>query len=96
MAKKIGTLKIYLIIAAALVVFLPPFAKYQELRHKNAKLRERIAELERQNKDFAEAQRRLTHDITYVEMKAREKIGLVRKGEIVLKDMSGQDSSRTE
>ena len=96
MWKKIGTLKIYLIIAAALVVFLPPFAKYQELRHKNAKLRERIAELERTNEDYRQRQYRLTHDISYIEKKAREKIGLVRKGEIVLKDRPARRSSGAE
>lgn len=68
------------------VIFLPPFAKYQELRYKNAKLAERILELERENKDLAEKKYRLETDISYVEKKAREKIGVVRKGEIVLKE----------
>ncbi len=68
------------------VVFLPPFAKYQELRYKNNKLVERIAELEKQNKELSENKYRLETDISYIEKKAREKIGVVRKGEIVLKD----------
>lgn len=70
------------------VIFLPPFAKYQELRYKNAKLAERILELERQNKDLAEKKYLLETDVSYVEKKAREKIGVVRKGEIVLKEAS--------
>lgn len=83
---KVGSLKLYIFIAVFLVIFLPPFAKYQELRHKNAKLRERILELERQNKDLGEKKYRLETDVSYVESQARAKIGVVRKGEIVLKE----------
>lgn len=83
---KAGSVKIYILIIAALVIFLPPFAKYQELRYKNQKLIDRISELERQNKELAEKKYRLETDLTYIEKKAREKIGVVRKGEIVLKE----------
>ena len=79
-----------IIIGAILVsvIFLPPFAKYQELRYKNQRLADRILELERQNKELAENKYRLETDVSYVEKKAREKIGVVRKGEIVLKKAS--------
>lgn len=83
---KVGSFKLYVGIAVFLIIFLPPFAKYQELRYKNKKLESRIVELERQNKDLAEKKYRLETDISYVEKKAREKIGVVRKGEIVLKE----------
>lgn len=79
--------KIIFITIIVAVVFLPPFAKYQELRYKNRKLEERIAELDRQNKELEQRQYRLKTDVSYVEKKAREKIGLVRKGEIVLKEV---------
>ena len=84
--RKAGSFKLYVGIAVFLVLFLPPFARYQELRHKNAKLLERILELERQNKDLGEQKRRLETDVSYVESQARAKIGVVRKGEIVLKE----------
>lgn len=83
---KVGSVKLYILIAIFLVIFLPPFAKYQEMRYKNQKLIDRIAELERQNKELAESKYRLETDVSYVEKKAREKIGVVRKGEIVLKE----------
>lgn len=83
---KVGSVKLYIGIAVFLVIFLPPFAKYQELRYKNRKLEDRIIELERQNRDLAEKKYRLETDISYIEKKAREKIGVVRKGEIVLKE----------
>ena len=78
--------KIILWAAIISVIFLPPFAKYQELRYKNQKLIDKIAQLERENKELAEKKYRLETDVTYIEKKAREKIGVVRKGEIVIKE----------
>lgn len=78
--------KVYILIAALVVVFLPPFAKYQELKYKAGKLEERINAVRAENKRLAEEKRRLETDIVYIEKKAREKIGVVRKGEIVLKE----------
>ena len=82
---KIGKPKLWMIIAAFLVVFIPPFAKYQELRYKNQKLAQAIISLKEENKKLAGEKMRLETDIVYVEKRAREKIGLVRKGEIVLR-----------
>ena len=67
------------------VIFLPPFAKYQELRYKNKKLEETMVSLEEETKRLTEEKRRLETDINYIEKRAREKIGVVRKGEIVIK-----------
>ena len=82
---KIGSAKFYLILAVFIIVFLPPFAKYQELRYKNKKLEERIIALKKENESLAEEKRKLETDINYVEKTARSKIGVVRKGEIVMK-----------
>jgi cell division protein FtsB len=84
---KIGSHKLWLVIGVLAVIFLPPFAKYQELRYKNKKLEERIAELKEETKQLSEEKHKLETDITYVEKRAREKIGVVRKGEIVLKEV---------
>jgi len=80
--------KILLIVAALVIVFLPSFARYQELSYKNRKLDERIKFLIGENKRLEEEKARLETDITYIEKSAREKLGVVRKGEIVLKDTS--------
>jgi len=85
--KRIGSAKFWLVIAAFVVIFLPPFAKYQELRYKNAKLEERIKSLKSENERLTEEKRLLETDINYVEKKAREKIGVVRRGEIVMKEV---------
>ena len=82
---KSGLPRLSIIIVIILGVFLPPFAKYQELRYKNRKLAERIKSLEEESRKLSEEKRRLETDITYIEKKAREKMGVVRKGEIVIK-----------
>ncbi len=87
---KIGSLKFYIIIGLLVAAFVPPFAKYQELRYKNGKLEEKIAALKEESRRLEETKRRLETDITYVEKKAREKIGVVRKGEIILKEVEVQ------
>ncbi len=87
MAKKVRSFRFWVIIGIAVVVFLPPFAKYQELRYKNQKLEERLESLKLENERLTEEKRLLETDINYVEKKAREKIGVVRKGEIVLKEV---------
>ena len=87
MAKKINKAKVLLVIAVLVIVFLPAFAKYQELNYKNRKIEERIALLGKENKRLEAEKILLETDIIYIEKKAREKLGVVRKGEIVLKDM---------
>jgi cell division protein FtsB len=82
--------KIYLIAAVLAIVFLPSFAKYQELSYKNRKLEERINALSLDNRRLEEEKRRLETDITYIEKRAREEIGVVRKGEIILKGSAGK------
>lgn len=84
---KIGSAKLYITIGIFLVIFLPPFAKYQELRYKNRKLEEKMILMKAENQDLEIKKKRLETDVTYIERKAREKIGLVRKGEIVLKEV---------
>ena len=86
MAKKINKVKVLLVAAVVAIVFLPSFARYQGLSHKNRKLEERIKFLGDENKRLESEKTRLETDITYIEKKAREKLGVVRKGEIVLKE----------
>ena len=85
MAKK-GLTKFWLVFAVIAVIFLPPFAKYQALRYKNSKLGRDLKDLKKEVSKLEVDKRRLETDITYIEGKAREKIGVVRKGEIVMKE----------
>lgn len=83
--EKRSLIRISVFIVILLAVFLPPFAKYQELRYKNKKLERQIKALQEETKRLGEEKQRLQTDITYIEKKAREKIGVAKKGEIILK-----------
>ena len=89
MAKKISRFKIYLVVAVFVVVFLPSFAKYQELSYKNRKLAAQIAALKVDNKRLELEKIRLETDTSYIEKTARDKMGVVRKGEIVIRQAPG-------
>jgi cell division protein FtsB len=67
------------------MIFLPPFVRYQRLRWKNMERENQIKTLKEEMKRLEAEKIRLQTDITYVESKAREKIGVVKKGEIILK-----------
>jgi cell division protein FtsB len=84
--EKKSLIKVSVFTAVLLAIFLPPFVKYQELRWKNKKLENQIKTLKEESKKLEAQKIRLQTDITYVERKAREKIGVVKKGEIILKE----------
>ena len=65
-----------------LVIFLPGFTKLQELRDKNQNLETNIKKLNVQNALLQEELKRIETDPVYQEKIAREKMGVVRKGEI--------------
>jgi cell division protein FtsB len=68
-----------------LIVFLPGYTKLQELRDKNRDLETKIKELHIDNALLQQEIRRIESDPVYQEKIAREKMGIVRKGEIPIK-----------
>lgn len=68
-----------------LVLFFPGYAKMQELRQKNRDLEDNIKKLQAENLKFSQEKERLEKDPEYLERVAREKLGIVKKGEIVYK-----------
>ena len=78
-------IKISVIVGIALFIFLPSFAKYQELSYKSRMLDNKIKAMKLEIKRLENERVRLQTDIAYVEKRAREKIGVARTGEIVLK-----------
>ena len=68
-----------------LALFLPGFTKLQELREKNRDLVTKIKQLRIENSFLEQELRRLENDPVYQERIAREKMGIVRKGEIPIK-----------
>ena len=68
-----------------LIIFLPGYTKLQELRDKNRDLETRIKRLSIENYLLQEELKRIESEPFYQEKIAREKMGVVRKGEIPLK-----------
>jgi len=84
MAKK-ELAAISVIVIGLVLIFLPSFAKYQELSTKNRMLNQKIALAKEEILRLQKEKIRLESDIAYIEKRARDKIGVVRKGEIVIK-----------
>jgi len=71
-----------------LVLFLPGYTKLQELRVKNRELGEKFRKMAVENFLLQEELKRMENDPVYQEKIARDKMGVVRKGEIPIKIFS--------
>ncbi len=72
-----------------LIIFLPGYTKLQELRDKNSDLEIKIKRLNIENALLQQELKRIENDPVYQEKIAREKMGVVRKGEIPIKIIPG-------
>ena len=84
MAKK----RLIIFIALAIIlllIFLPGFSRHQRLLSQQKSLKKRIADLEEANERLEEEKHKLETDIEYIEKRAREKLGIVKKNEIPYK-----------
>ena len=68
-----------------LVLFLPGYTKLQELKDKNHDLEFKIRKLNMDNALLQQELGRIENDPVYQEKIVREKMGVVRKGEIPVK-----------
>jgi cell division protein FtsB len=75
-------------VAALVVFFLPGYGKLQELKTEREQYKKRISLLEEYNRALQEEIVRMREDPDYLEKKARDKLGIVRKGEIVYRKNS--------
>ncbi|MCK9571948.1 MAG: septum formation initiator family protein [Candidatus Omnitrophica bacterium] len=71
-----------------LILFLPGYTKLQELKDKNRDLEDRFKKVAIENYLLQEELKRAANDPVYQEKIAREKMGVVRKGEIPVKIIS--------
>jgi len=89
--------RLFIIIGILVLIFLPGFAKLQELKVKLADIEARIRRTQRDNA-FLEERIAQMDNKEYLEIVAREKMGVVKKGETVIKiiregeDMPSEDS----
>ncbi len=65
-----------------LIIFLPGYTKLQELRDKSRDLEEKIIRLKKENYILQQELVRIAGDPVYQEKIARDKMGVVRKGEV--------------
>ncbi len=76
---------IFGIVIFLLIIFLPGYTKLQELRDKNVDLETKIKYLNVENALLQQELKRIESDPIYQEKIARQKMGVVRKGEIPIK-----------
>jgi len=73
-----------------LILFLPGYTKLQESRMKNRQLEEKFRKIAIENSLLQEELKRIENDPFYQEKIARDKMGVVRKGEIPIKIFSSK------
>ena len=71
-----------------IVLFLPGFSELQKLREENNQYKKRIGFLEEHNNKLKEELSKLEQDPVFLEKQAREKLGIVKKGEIIYRTSS--------
>ena len=76
---------IFGIVIFLLIIFLPGYTKLQELKDRNKDLETKIKYLNVENALLQQEIKRIESDPIYQEKIAREKMGVVRKGEIPIK-----------
>src|SRR5438094_466475 len=72
----------------AFIIFLPSYTKMQDLRQKNIEYAAEIKELKIQHANLKREKMLLEQDPIYLEKVAREKMGLIREGEVVSRMMN--------
>ena len=79
---------LFVIAVIIFLLFLPSFTQMQNVKTKNLEYAKRIKDLEAQQTRLLEEKERLENDPVYLEKVAREKLGLIKQGEVVyrLKD----------
>ncbi len=70
-----------------LMIFLPSFTLVQDQRQKNREYARRIAELEAKNSELRRERQLLENEPVYLEKVGRERMGLVREGEMIYRLM---------
>lgn len=80
--KKIG-LWFFCFLAVIVAIYLPGFSELQKLREENEHKMRQIKLLQDRNQRLKDELIKLKNDPEYIEKKAREKLGIVKKGEII-------------
>jgi cell division protein FtsB len=79
------SLRFFIIVFVLVLLFLPGFAKFQELRQRLTETQDLIQKTQKENYLLEQRIAQLKNDPHYLEIVAREKMGVVKKGETVLR-----------
>ena len=74
------------------LAFLPSYTKLQDLRQRSKDYDQQIKLLQERYTKLKEEERLLKDDPIYLEKVAREKMGLIREGEVVYKIKSKEEN----
>ena len=80
-----NALFLFFICAAVFVFYLPAYLKMQDLSEKNRSYQKKIVDLERENQVLGLERERLKNDPAYFEMMARDRMGIIKQGEVIYK-----------
>ena len=81
MLRKAGWLFFFTFIV--LLAFLPSYSRLQDLKQRNQDFEERTVKLQKEVEDLNNRLYRLEYDPAYLEKVGREKMGVVKKGEVI-------------
>ncbi len=79
-----------------LAIFLPSYAKMQDLRMKNNELAQRISVLQKRNVQLEQERHLLETDPMYLEKVGRDKMGLIRPGEKIYRIVPAKTGAATK
>ncbi|MEI8011247.1 MAG: septum formation initiator family protein [Candidatus Omnitrophota bacterium] len=80
-----NTIFIFVVLVAVFVLYLPSYLQMQDLRGRNEAAERRIKDLEAENSKFTIERERLKNDPEYFEKVARQRMGLIKEGEVIYK-----------
>jgi cell division protein FtsB len=83
--RKKVVIKASIIAAIIAMLFLPGVSKLQRLQEENEQLRQRMKLLGEYNDVLRDEITKMEEDPSYLEKRAREKLGIVKKGEYIYK-----------
>ena len=89
-----NALWLFTLTVIVLIFFLPSYSRMQDLRQKNIDYARDKEALKQENARLKNEQLRLEEDPIYLEKVAREKMGLVKEGEVVYKIVPGNQEEK--
>ena len=80
-----NAITLFIITIVIVAVYLPSYSQMQDLRQKNADYHTRVEALIEENEQLKAEKKKLKEDPLYLEHIARDKMGVVREGEVIYK-----------